>query len=64
MDDRTKTAHGGGRALLRYLGLQCTVYTCVLLPPNASNGKTSFSLIEDERKWIYDVVEVNEDEAS
>lgn len=64
MDNRTKIANGGDRALLRHLGLQGPVYTCVLLPAGASDGKTSFSTNQDGRKWLYDVVEVDEDEAT
>ncbi|KEQ65018.1 uncharacterized protein M437DRAFT_63678 [Aureobasidium melanogenum CBS 110374] len=64
MDNRTSIADGDNRALLRYLGLQGMVFTCMLLPGTTPGGNNSFLVNENGKEWIYDIVDVDEDDAA
>lgn len=52
MDIRTSIAEGDLHVLLKYLGLQGMVYTCMLPPAAASGGKNSFSVDEELRHRV------------
>lgn len=64
MDNRISIADGDNRALLRYLGLQGMVFTCMLLPGTTPGGNNSFLVNENGKEWIYDIVDVDEDDAA
>jgi hypothetical protein len=62
--NRSKIARGDDCAVLKYLGLGSSVFTCMLLPATASCGLLPFGIEKDGESWLYHIVLLDSDEAA
>jgi hypothetical protein len=62
--NRSRIARGDDCAVLKYLGLGSSVFTCMLLPATASCGLLPFSIEKDGGSWLYHIILLDSDEAT